>query len=133
MKAGAGWLVQALLGLYFFFFGWAVGQRQGLLVMPVATAVCSLVLWGAAAASARFLPRYRCAPPPRPPDRTAPVPRHPSPPGWELCDPVSASGGLLVSAEGAGPLRDEPSALMQCSAWAVHKIIGAFSSFAAPH
>ena len=108
--------MQALLGLYFFFFGWAVGQRQGLLVMPVATAVCSLVLWGAAAASARFLPRYRCAAALRPPRRTAPAPRHPPTPRWELCGRVSARGGPLADAEMTGPLRLEPSALMQCPA-----------------
>ena len=63
MREGVAAGRQVLLGLYFFFFGWAVGQRQGLLVMPVATAACTFVLWAAAAASGRWLPRYRCPPP----------------------------------------------------------------------
>ena len=48
--------------MYFFLAGIAVCQRRLLMLTPVCTAACSLVLAAATAASSRLLPAYRRAP-----------------------------------------------------------------------
>ena len=53
--------VQVLLALYFFLAGIAVSQRRLLLLTPVCTAICSVVLSAATTLSAWLLPSFRCA------------------------------------------------------------------------
>ena len=51
--------MQLLLALYFFLAGIAVTMRQQLVVMPLASGVFALVLWGAGPVASRLIPGYR--------------------------------------------------------------------------
>ena len=53
---------KVLLAVYFFLAGIAVSQRRLLMLTPVCTAACSVVLSAATALSSWLLPAFRCAP-----------------------------------------------------------------------
>ena len=59
---GAAARIQVLLAVYFFLAGIAVSQRRLLMLTPICTAICSLVLSAATTLSAWLLPAYRHAP-----------------------------------------------------------------------